>query len=293
MEDDSAFDIAHVASHAGVKDVLWNACKTILFSPTLSKDARTLRVVSNTIKVCVIPLRDSRRMLLSSEAHERRTTGATNRTAILKSIRKQIETEIYSKCTEMLPALEKVAAGVEGADVTEWMRRRADVNRYIAEVRPGEEVYREAALELYTSAVAFCKTLMLSPTDERCLALYLNYSVFCYEVLSSPDKACAVAKGAVDGAVSSPPTESIGDIVTPVTNNSIVISNTSNNSTTIATTGASNTTSANSNSNNNNSKKGIDVIVSVNESTLLQMLRHNLRIWTELIENPSLTDSGV
>ncbi|KIY46485.1 14-3-3 protein, partial [Fistulina hepatica ATCC 64428] len=41
----------------------------------------------------------------------------------------------------------------------------------------------------------------LQLTNPICLGLALNFSVFCYEILNSPDRACHLAKQAFDDAI--------------------------------------------------------------------------------------------
>ena len=80
--------------------------------------------------------------------------------------------------------------------------RKGDYCRYLTEVAIGE-ARREAAersLQAYQAACAVAKE-SLSPTHPIRLGLALNFSVFYYEVLGSPECACTMAKTAFDAAV--------------------------------------------------------------------------------------------
>lgn len=80
--------------------------------------------------------------------------------------------------------------------------RKGDYCRYLTEVAVGD-ARREAAeksLQSYQAACAVAKE-QLSPTHPIRLGLALNFSVFYYEVLGSPESACTMAKTAFDAAV--------------------------------------------------------------------------------------------
>lgn len=74
--------------------------------------------------------------------------------------------------------------------------------RYLAEFQTGETRKESAgkALEAYSSASSIANS-ELPPTHPIRLGLALNFSVFYYEILNSPDKACHLAKQAFDDAI--------------------------------------------------------------------------------------------
>lgn len=75
-------------------------------------------------------------------------------------------------------------------------------NRYLAEFQSGETRKDSAgkALEAYSAASSIANS-ELPPTHPIRLGLALNFSVFYYEILNSPDKACHLAKQAFDDAI--------------------------------------------------------------------------------------------
>ncbi|KAL1453711.1 hypothetical protein WDU94_010027, partial [Cyamophila willieti] len=80
--------------------------------------------------------------------------------------------------------------------------RKGDYHRYLAEFATGAE-RKEAAensLVAYKSASDIAMT-ELPPTHPIRLGLALNFSVFYYEILNSPDRACRLAKAAFDDAI--------------------------------------------------------------------------------------------
>lgn len=80
--------------------------------------------------------------------------------------------------------------------------RKGDYHRYLAEFAQGE-ARKEAAEQSLASykAASEIALLELPPTHPIRLGLALNYSVFNYEILNSPDKACQLAKQAFDDAI--------------------------------------------------------------------------------------------
>jgi 14-3-3 protein epsilon len=79
---------------------------------------------------------------------------------------------------------------------------KADYYRYIAEFVSGEKKTQagENALAAYKSAEETAAE-KLSTTHPIRLGLALNFSVFYYEILQQPEKACDMAKKAFDEAI--------------------------------------------------------------------------------------------
>jgi 14-3-3 protein epsilon len=76
-------------------------------------------------------------------------------------------------------------------------------NRYLAEFKTGSE--RKDAAENTMVAYKAAQDIALAelaPTHPIRLGLALNFSVFYYEILNSPDRACSLAKQAFDEAIS-------------------------------------------------------------------------------------------
>jgi len=81
--------------------------------------------------------------------------------------------------------------------------RQGDYHRYLAEFATGDErkTAAEQSLVAYKAAtdVAISE---LAPTHPIRLGLALNFSVFYYEILNAPERACQLAKQAFDEAIS-------------------------------------------------------------------------------------------
>ena len=83
-----------------------------------------------------------------------------------------------------------------------WKCRQADYYRYLAEFTTADDrkTASENSLTAYKTAsdVAIAE---LPPTHPIRLGLALNFSVFYYEILNAPDRACHLAKTAFDDAI--------------------------------------------------------------------------------------------
>lgn len=80
--------------------------------------------------------------------------------------------------------------------------RKGDYYRYLAEFAMGDKrkTCADKSLEAYQAATEVAST-DLAPTHPIRLGLALNFSVFYYEILNSPDKACQMAKTSFDEAI--------------------------------------------------------------------------------------------
>ena len=83
-----------------------------------------------------------------------------------------------------------------------FYKMKGDYHRYLAEFQAGDVRKDSAskALEAYSSASNIANQ-DLPPTHPIRLGLALNFSVFYYEILKSPDRACHLAKQAFDDAI--------------------------------------------------------------------------------------------
>eukprot|EP01012_Entosiphon_sulcatum_P064172 TRINITY_DN92955_c0_g1_i1.p1 TRINITY_DN92955_c0_g1~~TRINITY_DN92955_c0_g1_i1.p1 ORF type:complete len:257 (-),score=46.08 TRINITY_DN92955_c0_g1_i1:19-789(-) len=167
-------------------------------NPALGNEERDLLVAAYE-KVCS-PLRHSWRILSNAEQQEEQK-GNDRQAALCKDARVKIEEELGTVCRSALELVDGVLLPAVTNDEAEvfFLRLRGDLFRYVAEVTAGDSA-RSAGLASYSKAWELARLLPAShPTR---LSLALNFSVFYFEILKSPDRACAHAKGAFDEAVS-------------------------------------------------------------------------------------------
>lgn len=105
----------------------------------------------------------------------------------------QVETELKLICCDILDVLDKhlIPAANTGESKVFYYKMKGDYHRYLAEFATGND-RKEAAensLVAYKAASDIAMT-ELPPTHPIRLGLALNFSVFYYEILNSPDRAC-------------------------------------------------------------------------------------------------------
>ncbi|MCJ8740074.1 hypothetical protein PDJAM_G00054680 [Pangasius djambal] len=102
----------------------------------------------------------------------------------------------------IISSIEQKEENKGGEDKLKMIREKGDYHRYLAEFATGND-RKEAAensLVAYKAASDIAMT-DLQPTHPIRLGLALNFSVFYYEILNSPDRACRLAKAAFDDAI--------------------------------------------------------------------------------------------
>ncbi|VAI87242.1 unnamed protein product [Triticum turgidum subsp. durum] len=99
---------------------------------------------------------------------------------------------------EMVEFMEKVAIDAK----VFYLKMKGDYHRYLAEFKSAAE--RKDAADSTLGAYQAAQDIAmkeLPPTHPIRLGLALNFSVFYYEILNSPDRACSLAKQAFDEAI--------------------------------------------------------------------------------------------
>jgi 14-3-3 protein epsilon len=166
----------------------------------LSVEERNL--ISVAYKNVIGARRASWRIISSLEAKEE-SKGDT-RLDMTKQYRGKVEKELNEICHDVLSVLDKhlIPSAGTGESKVFYYKMKGDYYRYLAEFATGE-VRKEAAensLVAYKAASDIATT-DLAPTHPIRLGLALNFSVFYYEILNSPERACKLAKAAFDEAI--------------------------------------------------------------------------------------------
>lgn len=130
--------------------------------------------------------------------------GDADKMQIIKDYKDTIETELLDICNDILSIISDSLvpnSTSEEAKVFYW-KMKGDYHRYLSEFQSGDarSGSADAALESYQSASEIASA-DLPPTHPIRLGLALNFSVFYYEILNNPDKACQIAKAAFDDAI--------------------------------------------------------------------------------------------
>ncbi|XP_061097625.1 tyrosine 3-monooxygenase/tryptophan 5-monooxygenase activation protein, theta polypeptide a isoform X2 [Conger conger] len=134
---------------------------------------------------------------------EQKTEGSDKKLQMVKEYREKVETELRDICQTVLDLLDKylIANSSNAESRVFYLKMKGDYYRYLAEVASGEKKETiECSQKAYQEAFDISKKEM-QPTHPIRLGLALNFSVFFYEILNSPEQACSLAKQAFDEAI--------------------------------------------------------------------------------------------
>ena len=166
----------------------------------LSNDERNL--LSVAYKNLLAERRNAWRIISSIE----KTYGESDfKKQITNDYRNVIASEQRTICEEVLCLLDRfLIPNVSSLEPKVfYLKMKGDYYRYLAEVKH-DDASREKVVEeshqAYQEAYAFSKEQM-PPTHPIRLGLALNFSVFHYEILNQPEKACELASTAFDEAM--------------------------------------------------------------------------------------------
>jgi len=152
----------------------------------------------------VIGARRASWRIISSIEQKEENKGNEHHVSRIKAYRNKVENELSDICRDILDVLDKhlIPSAASGESKVFYYKMKGDYHRYLAEFATG--VQRKEAAEnsliAYKSASDIAIT-ELPPTHPIRLGLALNFSVFYYEILNSPDRACHLAKQAFDDAI--------------------------------------------------------------------------------------------
>ncbi|KAG0697314.1 14-3-3 protein [Suillus ampliporus] len=152
----------------------------------------------------VIGARRASWRIVSSIEQKEESKGNEAQVAMIKGYREKIESELAKICEDILDVLDKhlIPSAASGESKVFYHKMMGDYHRYLAEFATGDKRKDSAdkSLGAYKDASEVAVT-ELPPTHPIRLGLALNFSVFYYEILNSPDRACHLAKQAFDDAI--------------------------------------------------------------------------------------------
>ncbi|KAK9276215.1 hypothetical protein L1049_005746 [Liquidambar formosana] len=152
----------------------------------------------------VIGARRASWRIISSIEQKEESRGNEDHVIQIKEYRGKIEAELGKICDGILGLLDShlIPSATAGESKVFYLKMKGDYHRYLAEFRTGAE--RKEAAESTLLAYKSAQDISLAdlpPTHPIRLGLALNFSVFYYEILNSPDRACTLAKQAFDEAI--------------------------------------------------------------------------------------------
>jgi len=191
---------AKLAEQAERYDDMAAAMKKVTESGSeLSNEERNL--LSVAYKNVVGARRSSWRVISSIE---QKTEGSERKQTMAREYREKIEKELRDICQDVLQLLDKYLILKASAAESKvfYLKMKGDYFRYLAEVAVGDnrQTVIDDSQRAYQEAFEIAKGQM-QPTHPIRLGLALNFSVFYYEILNSPERACHLAKQAFDDAI--------------------------------------------------------------------------------------------
>jgi 14-3-3 protein epsilon len=142
--------------------------------------------------------------IISSIEQKEEQKGNDEHVKRIRQYRAVVEGELTQICTSILTLLDNnlIPSATTGESKVFYLKMKGDYHRYLAEFKTGND--RKEAAENTLSAYKAAQDIALqnlAPTHPIRLGLALNFSVFYYEILNSPERACTLAKQAFDEAI--------------------------------------------------------------------------------------------
>ncbi|XP_019055676.1 PREDICTED: 14-3-3-like protein D isoform X2 [Nelumbo nucifera] len=202
-ERDSYVYIAKLAEQAERYDEMVDSMKKVAkLDVELTVEERNLLSVGYKN---VIGARRASWRILSSIEQKEEAKGNEQNAKRIKEYRQKVESELTSICNDIMTVIDEhlIPSSSAGESTVFYYKMKGDYYRYLAEFKTGNE-RKEASdqsLKAYQTASSTAES-DLSPTHPIRLGLALNFSVFYYEIMNSPERACHLAKQAFDEAIS-------------------------------------------------------------------------------------------
>ncbi|XP_061049638.1 14-3-3 protein gamma-like [Eubalaena glacialis] len=194
---------ARLAEQAERYDDMAAAMKNVTeLNEPLSNEERNLLSVAYKN---VVGARRSFWRVISSIEQKTSADGNERKIEMVRANREKIE-ELEAVCQDVLSLLDnyliKNCSETRYESKVFYLKMKGDYYRYLAEVATGEKraTVVESSEKAYGEALEISKEHM-QPTHPIRLGLALNYSVFYYEIHSTPEHACHLAKTTFDGAI--------------------------------------------------------------------------------------------
>ncbi|KAG0495894.1 hypothetical protein HPP92_000585 [Vanilla planifolia] len=202
IERDNCVYVAKLAEQAERYEEMVDAMKVVAkLDVELTPEERNLLSVGYKN---VIGARRASWRILSSIEQKEEAKGNEQRVKRIRDYRQKVESELSSICSDIMTVVDEhlIPSSSAGESSVFYYKMKGDYYRYLAEFKTGNERKEasEQSLKAYQTASSTAEA-DLSPTHPIRLGLALNYSVFYYEIMNSPERACHLAKQAFDEAI--------------------------------------------------------------------------------------------
>ncbi|XP_071946628.1 14-3-3 protein epsilon-like [Antedon mediterranea] len=203
--------MAKLAEQAERYDEMVNSMKKVAqLNKELTVEERNL--LSVAYKNVIGAKRASWRIINSIEQKEKSNEEGGHSKEVDKSrkssseeYKNKVEKELRDTCEDILYVLQENLiphSDLKDESTVFYNKMKGDYYRYLAEFAVGQDKTEaaEKSLVAYKQATEKANTNLPSTHPIR-LGLALNFSVFYYEILNAPDRACRLAKSAFDDAI--------------------------------------------------------------------------------------------
>nr|AHM25024.1 CL14-3-3d [Cunninghamia lanceolata] len=201
-ERESHVYMAKLAEQAGRYDEMVESMKKVAkLDVELTVEERNLLSVGYKN---VIGARRASWRIMSSIEQKEEAKGNDQNVKRIRDYRHKVEEELSKICHDIMTIIDEhlIPSSSVGESTVFYYKMKGDYYRYLAEFKTGNE-RKEASdqsLKAYQTASTTAET-DLPPTHPIRLGLALNFSVFYYEILNAPERACHLAKQAFDEAI--------------------------------------------------------------------------------------------
>ncbi|KAL1828851.1 14-3-3-like protein GF14 iota [Daucus carota subsp. sativus] len=152
----------------------------------------------------VIGARRASWRIMSSIEQKEESKGNEQNVKLIKGYRQKVEDELSNICNDILSIIDKnlVPSSTSGEATVFYYKMKGDYYRYLAEFKTDQakKDCSDNSLKGYEAASETASKELPSTHPIR-LGLALNFSVFYYEIMNSPERACHLAKQAFDEAI--------------------------------------------------------------------------------------------
>ncbi|CAN1838831.1 14-3-3-like protein GF14 iota [Linum perenne] len=168
----------------------------------------------------VIGARRASWRIMSSIEQKEESKGNEQNVKLIKTYRQKVEDELAQICQDILDIIDKhlIPSSASGEATVFYYKMKGDYFRYLAEFKTESERkdaaekslkgYEKKLVPILTTlfdtllqAASATASTELPSTHPIRLGLALNFSVFYYEIMNSPERACHLAKQAFDEAI--------------------------------------------------------------------------------------------
>ncbi|KAL8167062.1 hypothetical protein V2J09_008561 [Rumex salicifolius] len=202
MERETQVYLAKLAEQAERYDEMVEAMnKVAMLDEELTIEERNLLSVGYKN---VIGARRASWRILSSIEQKEDSKGNEQNLKRIKVYRPGVEDELSKISFDILAVIDEhlIPYSSSTESIVFYQKMKGNYYRYLAEFKAGDErkAVSDKSLKSYEAATTAANA-DLPPTHPIRLGLALNYSVFYYEILNSPERACHLAKQAFDEGV--------------------------------------------------------------------------------------------